>query len=313
MSRRREVPKRSILPDPKFGSERLAKFVNMIMVDGKKSVAENVVYGALDVIGTKSKGEEPIDTLEKAAEDTRHSRKLLDHYAIHTPMTPLHDHNESQKSSWIIQQLQAGASVALISDAGTPLISDPGYKLVNEVITAGFPVEPVPGVSALTTALSAAGLPTDQFLFTGFLPAKAMARRQALQVLLQQVATIVCYESSHRIRQLLEDLVALAPQRAVVVAKELTKLHEQFFRGSADEVSLRFQADEQLHKGEFVVLIAGAADNSGYSQQQLDDYLRLLAKEQVSHKTAAALLAQITGEKKNTLYKRLLYLMQNDE
>lgn len=243
-----------------------------------------------------------------AAEDTRHSKKLMEHYAISTPMIALHDHNEAQKSNWVIEQLATGASIALISDAGTPLISDPGYVLVNQVIKAGYQVIPIPGASAVVTALSAAGLPTDAFQFVGFLPAKAAQRQQVLQQLLLQTMTVVCYESSHRLLSTLNQLTEFAPARPLVLAKELTKRHERFIRGTAPQILDILEHEAALTKGEFVLMLQGTDEVARYNSKQIDQYLMQCDQLGIGSKAAAALLADITGQKKNHLYKRLLAL-----
>lgn len=256
------------------------------------------VLGAVDVI---------------AAEDTRHSRPLLDHFGIDTRMLAYHDHNEERQAGVILERLQQGESVALISDAGTPLINDPGYHLVRQARQAGIDVVPVPGPSATIAALSAAGLPTDRFVFEGFLPAKQKARQSGLQAFLHETRTVVVLESCHRIEAMLADIVEiLGPEREIVVARELTKTFEQFHMGRADAVLEWLREDANHQKGEFVVMIAGApAPGERSGQVEAEQVLRVLLAE-LPLKQAAALAAKITGQKKNALYQQALEITQNN-
>ena len=189
-----------------------------------------------------------------ACEDTRQTRKLLEHFGIVKPMMSYYEHNEAARAAELIERLQTGVSVALVSDAGTPLISDPGYRLVEAAIAAAITVVPIPGVSAAVSALSAAGLPTDSFRFCGFLPPKATQRRKLLEQLKPETATLLFYETPHRILEALEDVTAVMGARPVVVARELTKLHEEFLRGAAAEVRSQL-ASRQSVKGEITLLI----------------------------------------------------------
>jgi 16S rRNA (cytidine1402-2'-O)-methyltransferase len=193
-----------------------------------------------------------------ACEDTRHSRKLLDHYGIAKPLISYHDHNENDRTAELLDALRGGERIALISDAGTPLISDPGYRLAAAAAAEGIAVIPIPGPSALLAALCAGGLPTDAFVFGGFLPAKQGQRRKALEQWAATPATLVFHEAPHRIVETLEDVVAVLGDRAVVVARELTKLHEEFLRGPASEVVKKLRASGP--RGEITLLInrAGA-------------------------------------------------------
>lgn len=243
-----------------------------------------------------------------AAEDTRHSRHLLEHLAINTPMFALHEHNEREMSGKILDRLRGGESIALISDAGTPLISDPGYVLVNAARAAGLSVIPVPGASAIITALSAAGLPTDRFIFEGFLPAKGAAREKHLQGLVAELRTVVFYESPHRIEASLAAMAeVLGADRRVVVARELTKRFETWLTGTLVEVCEMVKVDENQRRGEFVVMLAGAPEASSDLQAEAEQILRILVKE-LPVKQAARLAADITGARKNDLYKRALSL-----
>jgi len=191
-----------------------------------------------------------------ACEDTRQTRKLLDHYGIRTPTLSYHEHNEAARTPELIEKLLEGTSIALVSDAGTPLISDPGYRLVAAAVQAGIRVEPVPGAAAITAALSASGLPTDAFHFAGFLPARPAQRRKALMRLKDEQATLVFYEAPHRIREMLEDIEQVLGPRPVVLAREVTKVHEEFLRGTAAGLrNMRVPL-----KGEFTVLVGRGAE-----------------------------------------------------
>lgn len=248
-----------------------------------------------------------------AAEDTRHSRRLLEHIAVDTPMFALHEHNERDVSGKILGRLRQGESLALISDAGTPLISDPGYVLVNEARSAGLKVIPIPGASALITALSAAGLPTDRFIFEGFLPAKAVAREKHLQTLAAESRTVVFYESPHRIEASLASMAeVLGGDRQVVVARELTKRFETWLTGTLVDVCEMINADENQRRGEFVVMLAGAEEVVSDLKAEAERVLRILVKE-LPVKQAAHLAAELTGARKNDLYKRALLLADEKE
>lgn len=238
-----------------------------------------------------------------AAEDTRHSQKLLQHYDITTRMISLHDHNEDQRAKQLIEKMKLGQNMALISDAGTPLISDPGYGLVNQCRATGLEVIPLPGACAATTALCAAGLPTDRFRFEGFLPAKEQAKLQALQALERETCTSIFYESPRRIEATLRAVVeALGSARPVVLAKELTKTFETFFSGSAGQCLSWLQADANHQRGEFVLMIGGHKhDETAVSAEALK-LLKALMSE-LPLKKAAAITAEQFGLKKNALYQ----------
>ena len=242
-----------------------------------------------------------------AAEDTRHSGRLLDHYQIKNRLISLHDHNENSRAEQIITLLGRGKSVALISDAGTPLISDPGYSLVASVRAAGFEVLPVPGVSALIAALSVAGLPTDRFFFAGFLPAKEQARSQALQNLVQQQGTLIFYESPHRILASLQSMInTLGGQRQACVAREITKHFETYLTASLDELLAQVTADINQQKGEFVLLVEGFTGQApDVAWSEACRWLQEL-KDAMPPSKAAALVARMTGAKKKDLYQWLL-------
>ncbi len=192
-----------------------------------------------------------------ACEDTRQTHKLLEHYGIHKPLISYHEHNETARSPEILAALENGQSVALVSDAGTPLISDPGYRVVNAAIENGFPVVPIPGPSAILSALSASGLPTDEFRFIGFVPQKAGARRKTIEQLKHEPATVIAYESPHRILDCLADIAEALGSRRLVLARELTKLHEEFLRGTAHDIGEELKARPAI-KGEITLVIAGS-------------------------------------------------------
>jgi len=219
-----------------------------------------------------------------------------------------HEHNEQGLCAKIVDRLLLGENVALVSDAGTPLISDPGYGLVSAAHDAGVKVVPLPGPSAVITALSAGGLPTDQFFFAGFLPSKSMQRRKSLQGLHDQVGTLIFYESSHRILDSLADCVDVLGDRAAVLARELTKMYETIRSGRLKELVSFVAADANQQKGEFVLLIEGAEKQSNDPQQQEIDRLLLLMMEELPLKQSAQLVAKILDLKKNSVYQRALEL-----
>jgi 16S rRNA (cytidine1402-2'-O)-methyltransferase len=242
-----------------------------------------------------------------AAEDTRHSQRLLDAFGIATRLVALHEHNEQQAAGQVIRMLEAGQQVALISDAGTPAISDPGARAVARVREAGFPVVPVPGPCAAIAALSAAGLADGGFHFVGFLPAKTGARRAAIEALRGQTAALVFYESPHRVVECVADLAALLePAREIVVARELTKLYEQIVRLPLGEAPGWLAEDANRARGEFVLIVSGAPAHEGLPPEA-ERVLRLLIAE-LPVKTAARLAADISGAPRNALYARALEL-----
>lgn len=249
-----------------------------------------------------------------AAEDTRHSGRLLSHLGIQKRMVALHDHNEKDRAAGILTELQAGRDVALISDAGTPLISDPGYVLVREARAAGHRVSPIPGPCALVAALSVAGLPTDRFLYVGFLPAKRSGRRASLDVLSSEVATLVFYESPHRILESVRDIAeVLGSDREMVLGREITKTFETFYSGSVADVLAELERDPHGNRGEFVVMVRGSAVQAGSEEaatMDVDRVLRVLLAE-LPVKKVARMASELTGLSKNDLYQRALALKGN--
>ncbi|GGY32023.1 ribosomal RNA small subunit methyltransferase I [Bacterioplanes sanyensis] len=243
-----------------------------------------------------------------ACEDTRHTQKLLQHLGLRKVLLSVHDHNESDRIQQVLEHLQQGRSIALVSDAGTPLISDPGYRLVQALGEQNVTVVPVPGPSAIITALSAAGLPTDRFTFEGFLPHKRGAREEKLRALQYEARTLVFYESKHRILETLEVMQAeLGSERPAVVARELTKTFETFYRGTLASVSLDIQRDADQQKGEFVVMVSGHDNPPPATDIDTDALFKLLLPE-LPPKKAAAIVAQLTGENKKALYQKALEL-----
>ncbi len=242
-----------------------------------------------------------------AAEDTRHSKKLLEHYGIDTRLMAVHDHNENDRIHSLLGVLQGGASVALISDAGTPLISDPGFRVVRAMQQAGIEVVAIPGPCAAIAALSIAGLPTDRFLFVGFLPAKQKARQVALEALSAEQGTLVFYESPKRIVSALEDVaLVLGEVRVVSVVKEITKAFETVKTGSVQEALAWLAEDERHRRGEFVLLVQGAPAHSGAVIDASTLRALGLASEYMPLKKACALVSELTGLPKNALYEASL-------
>lgn len=241
-----------------------------------------------------------------ACEDTRHTAKLLQHLGLRKPLLSVHEHNERERVEQIARHLEQGQSMALVSDAGTPLISDPGYPLVQALRARGLNVSPIPGVSAIITALSAAGLPTDRFTFEGFLPHKSGAKREKLLAQEQEARTLVYYESKHRILDTLEVMAEVfGAERQACVARELTKTFETFYHGTLPDILSQLQADTDQQKGEFVVMIAGNSDPAPASEVDSNKLFRLLLAE-LPPKKAAAIIADLTGENKKELYQKAL-------
>ena len=243
-----------------------------------------------------------------AAEDTRHTGKLLQHFQIKTPQISYHEHNRSQRLPELLEQLSEGKVIALVTDAGIPGISDPGYELVKACIDAGIQVVPIPGASACLTALSAAGLPTDRFVFEGFLPAAGKERQQRLESLPSEARTLIFYESPHRLRVSLRDLAAsLGNDRQIVVARELTKLYEEFWRGTIAEAIAHYTQIEP--KGEFTLVVAGAQlEMPVLSEDALKVELQQIMAQGVSRSQASRQLAQLTKVSRRQLYQLALAL-----
>lgn len=284
--------------------------------DGRKGESKGTLYvvatpiGNLDDLSPRAtRTLASVDVV--AAEDTRHSGRLLSHLGIQKRMIALHDHNEKDRASGVLTELEEGRDVALISDAGTPLISDPGYVLVREARAAGHRVSPIPGPCALVAALSAAGLPTDRFLYVGFLPAKRSGRRASLDLLTTEVATLVFYESPHRILESVCDISeVLGADREMVLGREITKTFETFYSGSVAEVLAELEKDPHGSRGEFVVMVRGAMAqpvNRDAATMDVDRVLRVLLAE-LPVKKVAKMASDLTGLSKNELYQRALAL-----
>jgi 16S rRNA (cytidine1402-2'-O)-methyltransferase len=245
-----------------------------------------------------------------AAEDTRRTGQLLTTLGLSRPLLSLHEHNESERIDELLAKLRAGARIALVSDAGTPLLSDPGFELVRRVTQEGFAVVAVPGPSAITAALSIAGLPTERFSFEGFLPARLAERRARLVELARETRTLVFFEAPHRIAESLEDLAAaFGASRRAAVARELTKMHETVYRGALSELVALSKADPNFTRGEITAVIEGASRKAAAvdPRETLDATLKVLLTE-LSPSKAAALAARLTGGKRNDAYARALEL-----
>lgn len=243
-----------------------------------------------------------------AAEDTRHSQKLLQHFGIRTPLLSLHDHNEAARIDVLRRRLQAGQSVALVSDAGTPLISDPGYRLVSVLSDEGLRCVAIPGPCAVVAALSIAGLPTDRFFFEGFLPARSAARCKQLQSLQRHSSTLVFYEAPHRLLDTLEDMASVfGAQRPAAVVREISKQYENVQRGSMESLLTYYRAHGDECRGEIVMLVQGNSDTGDGEQLQLPvaELLRMLT-EAMPPSQAAQLAAQLTGLRRGDLYQRIM-------
>lgn len=248
-----------------------------------------------------------IDTLKRvdliAAEDTRHSGLLLQHLGIKAKLFSLHDHNEQEKAHVLIEKLQSGLSIALVSDAGTPLINDPGYHLVKACRENGIKVVPIPGACAAIAALSVAGLPSDKFIYEGFLPAKSKARQDSLASLITEPRTMIFYESTHRLLETLKDMQTIfGANKQIVLAKELTKTWETIVSFPVNELIDWLNQDASRQKGEFVLIVAGYTESNKDIDPKAINTLKLLQKE-LPLKKAAAITAEIYGLKKNQLYQ----------
>ncbi len=262
---------------------------------------EDITYRAVRILGE-------VDLV--AAEDTRHSRKLFAHFGIQKPLISYHDHNEQQRQEELVKRLQAGEDIALISDAGTPCIADPGYRLIASCHAAGITVVPIPGPSALITALSAAGVSTERFAFEGYLPQKAKARADLLRQLNGEQRTLVFYETPHRLAATLADLVEiLGADRPLVVARELTKMYEEFFRGTASEAVTRFT--QEPARGELVLVLPPSTHGP---QMNVRDALRKLLNEgDLSRRDAVKLIAKEYGLPSSDIYRESLSLTEEEE
>ena len=239
-----------------------------------------------------------------ACEDTRQTRRLLDHFGISKPMISYHEHNEAARAAELIAKLEAGANVVLVSDAGTPLISDPGYRAAAAAIAAGITVVPLPGASAMLTALAGSGLATGEFRFCGFLPARPGQRRQRLADLADD-CTLIFYEAPHRILETLEDVADVMPSRPVVVARELTKIHEEFLRGAASEIRAQLASRPSV-KGEITLLLGRPVKDSAVDAATVDEEIRSLQAQGLSRMEAVKQVAKARGLPKRELYRRTI-------
>lgn len=243
-----------------------------------------------------------------AAEDTRHTGKLLEHFQIKTPQVSYHEHNRNERLPELLSQLSGGKSIALVTDAGIPGISDPGYELVKACVEGGIQVVPIPGANAAITALSAAGLPTERFAFEGFLPASGKDRKMRLESLQAESRTLIFYEAPHRIRATLQDLAeCLGNERGIALARELTKMYEEFWRGTLEQAIAYYTQHEP--KGEFTLIVAGAElEMPVLSEEALKDELQKIMDEGVSRSQASRQLAQLTKLPRRQLYQLALSL-----
>lgn len=240
-----------------------------------------------------------------AAEDTRHTQILLSHHDIHTPLTSYHEHNEKTKAQDLVARLARGQNIALVSDAGTPAISDPGFRLVVQAIRAGVRIIPIPGASALTAVLSATGLPTDRFVFEGFLPAKKKQRRERLQILRDEIRTLIFYEAPHRLRDTLEDIHELLGNREAVLAREVSKIHEEFLRGPISELVRGLGGGDV--RGEVTLIISGSAGESRVNEDLLKAEIRELKRQGLRVKEIAEVLGEKFGYPKRDIYRLALH------
>jgi 16S rRNA (cytidine1402-2'-O)-methyltransferase len=239
-----------------------------------------------------------------ACEDTRHTRRLLDHYGIDRPLVSYHEHNEKERTAELLRELEEGRNVALVSDAGTPLIADPGYRIVHAARERGIPVSPIPGASAIMAALSAGGLATDAFLFAGFLPAKAGARKRVLESWRSLEATLVFYEAPHRVVESLRAIAEVAGDRRVVVARELTKIHEEFLEGTAASIADTLEARPAI-KGEFTILVARAEAAPPSDPANIEAEVAALVAGGTPRMDALKAVARRYGLSKREVYRRV--------
>jgi len=253
---------------------------------------EDITFRALRVL-------REVDVI--AAEDTRHTQILLSHHDIHTPLTSYHEHNEKTKAQELVTRLARGKNIALVSDAGTPAISDPGFRLVVQAIRAGVRIIPIPGASALTAVLSATGLPTDRFVFEGFLPAKKKLRRERLQTLRDETRTLIFYEAPHRLKDTLDDIHELLGNREAVLAREVTKIHEEFLRGPVSALVRELVSGEV--RGEVTLIISGSAGESRVNEDLLKAEIRELKGQGLRVKEIAEVLGEKFGYSKKDIYR----------
>jgi 16S rRNA (cytidine1402-2'-O)-methyltransferase len=257
---------------------------------------EDITYRAVRILGE-------VDLI--ACEDTRHTHKLLEHYGIDKPTISYHEHNEAERSEELISRLLAGTRIALVSDAGMPLVSDPGFRLVRAAVHWKIPVNAIPGPSAALTALAASGLPTDSFHFGGFLPSKPGQRAKALEALASELSTLIFYEAPHRILEALEAIEAALGPRPVVVARELTKIHEEYLRGTAAEIRTQLESRDAI-KGEMTILI-GKATAPAPDDTPLEDAVQALISGGVARMDAIKQVARRRGLSKREVYDQLLH------
>ncbi len=256
---------------------------------------EDITYRAVRVLGEAGL---------IACEDTRQTGKLLARYGINGPVVSYHEHNEKTRTEELLGRLREGTSVALVSDAGTPLVSDPGYRLVTRAVEEGIPVEPIPGPSAVLTALIASGLPTDAFHFGGFLPAKSSQRRKALEQVKDLRATLVFYEAPHRILDALADIETVLGHRSVVIARELTKMHQEFLRGTAGELLHELESRPAV-KGEITLLIAKSEEGETVSEVPIPEAVERLIVEGMPKMDAIKTVARLRGLSKSDVYREV--------
>ena len=256
---------------------------------------EDITLRALRVLGE-------VDVI--AAEDTRHTQILLRHHDIHTPLTSYHEHNEKTKAQELVSRLARDQNIALVSDAGTPAISDPGFRLVVQAIRAGIRIIPIPGASALTAVLSATGLPTDRFVFEGFLPAKKKHRRERLQTLRHETRTLIFYEAPHRVKDALDDIHELLGNREAVLAREVSKIHEEFLRGPVGNLVQTIGPDDV--RGEVTLIIGGSTGESRVDENVLKTEIRELKGKGLRVKEIAEVLGEKFGYPKKDIYRLAL-------
>lgn len=265
---------------------------------------EDMTFRAVKILQT-------VDVI--AAEDTRHTGRLLQHFQIKTPQVSYHEHNRSSRIPELLEQLSNGKAIALVTDAGVPGISDPGYELVKVCIEAGIPVVPIPGANAAITALSAAGLPTDRFVFEGFLPAKGQQRRSHLQSLETESRTLIFYESPHRLRETLQDFAEIfGTSRQIVLARELTKLYEEFWRGTIESAIAHYSQREP--QGEYTLLVAGTPPTQPQlSEEELKAELLNIMNQGISRSQASRQLAKMTSLPRRQLYQLALAIKMDQQ